>query len=213
MEVKLIAATECPLQAISIVAGTCYGKPDISEKRVRNCFNAGHMTVFEHANATFEVKGISRACSHQLVRHRLASYSQQSQRYCRIDVNRDDWYVIPPDILDYEDPEEVKDLLQYYKYAMSRSAYEYLTALSEGVKPEDARYLLPEACKTDIVVSMNLRELYHFLDLRQAHRAQWEIRELAHLIEAVLAGYNSEWEYLLSLRRADQTMDISGEEQ
>ena len=206
MEVKIVSATECPLQAISIAAGTCYGKPNISEKRVRNCFNAGHMTVFEHAVATFEVKGISRACSHQLVRHRLASYSQQSQRYCRIDVDNDDWYVTPPDIA------EDAHVREAYGIFMREYAKNYTNALADHFKPEDARYLLPEACKTDICMTMNLREIYHFLDLRQSHRAQWEIRELAYLIEAVLAGCNSEWEYLMNLRHEDQTVDISEEE-
>ena len=197
--VKILSCTPYPLQAISIAAGTCYGKTDISEKRVENCIKAGHESVLEHASATFQISDISRACSHQLVRHRLASYSQQSQRYCKIDTSGDDWYIIPPDILNYEDPEGVKDLLQYYKHAMSRSAYEYLTALSEGVKPEDARYLLPEACKTEIVVTMNCREFFHFLETRLSHRAQWEIRYLAQEMHDALLGENEEWKLLMDM--------------
>lgn len=197
--VRILTCTPDPIFAISQGAGTCYGKHDLSEKRVYNCIKAGHMSVLEHASATFLIGDISRACSHQLVRHRLASYSQQSQRYCKIDVTSDDWYVIPPDILDYEDPDGVKDLLQYYKHAMSRSAYEYLTALSEGVKPEDARYLLPEACKTEIVVTMNAREFFHFLDTRVSHRAQWEIRRLAMAMRMCLAKQDGEWETLIGM--------------
>lgn len=195
MEVYLLAATKHPMETISIAAGTCYGKPDISQSRVKHCFEGGHMSVFEHASATFEVEGISRSCSHQLVRHRLASYSQQSQRYCRIDVAKDDWYVVPPDIL----KDDAK--LRLYRRMMAEYATNYILFLEEQCKPEDARYLLPEACKTDIVVSMNLRELYHFLDLRQSKRSQWEIRNLAYLMERVLSKEDDEWKFLLELRQ------------
>lgn len=197
--VKVLTCTPYPIFMISLAAGTCYGKHDVSGKRVFNCLKAGHESVLEHASATFKIGDISRACTHQLVRHRLASYSQQSQRYCKIDVDRNDWYVIPPDILNYEDPDGIKDLLQYYKHEMSRAAYSYLTALGEGVKPEDARYLLPEACKTEIVVTMNAREFFHFLDTRLSHRAQWEIRYLAEAMKDALAAQDGEWRKLVEM--------------
>ncbi len=206
MRITLVNYTEFPIWTIGNAAGVCYGKrvaPAIEDERVRKrvkaCFEGKHMSVFEHANVTFEADGISRACSHQLVRHRLASYSQQSQRYCKIDVDNDGWYVIPPDILEYNDPDGVKDLLQYYRHDMSRAGYAYLTALGEGIKPEDARYLLPEATKTDIVVTMNCREIFHFLDLRLSKRSQWEIRKLAEGLVDVLRTISCEWADLMDL--------------
>lgn len=191
--VKILSCTPYPLQAISIAAGTCYGKTDISEKRVENCIKAGHESVLEHASATFQISDISRACSHQLVRHRLASYSQQSQRYCKIDTGSNDWYVIPPDILADE------KRLELYQMFMGDYAWYYNAALNDGVKPEDARYLLPEACKTEIVVTMNCREFFHFLETRLSHRAQWEIRQLAQEMCDTLAEENKEWRKLIDM--------------
>ena len=83
MEVKILAWTHSPVDLIATAAGTCYGKDDPSAKRVERCYKARHMGVFEHASVTFRIEGISRACSHQLVRHRMASYNQRSQRYCK----------------------------------------------------------------------------------------------------------------------------------
>ena len=175
MEVRILECTKDPVRAISLAAGRCYGKEDESLKRVKSCMQAGHMSVFEHAYATFEVKGISRACSHQLVRHRLASFCQESQRYCKIDVDRDDWYVTPPLFV----KERFSDVMKGY-------AENYKAALEGGFKAEDARYLLPEACKTNIVVTMNCREFLHFVDLRTSRKAQWEISSLATMMWEVL---------------------------
>lgn len=198
MKITVIQATPKPLEVISRAAGTCYGKDDTKEKRVENCFKANHMSVFEHASITFKVEGISRACSHQLVRHRIASFSQQSQRYCKIDVNNDDWYVTPPSIEDLS----MRDAVAFH-IAMQDAGREYLTLIERGVKPEDARYLLPEATKTEIVVTMNLRELYHFLDLRLDKAAQWEIRKLAHNMLLAALEYDFEWGKLMELRNSD----------
>lgn len=198
MKVKVIQATPEPLEVISRAAGTCYGKDNTSENRVEHCFKAGHMSVFEHASITFKVEGISRACSHQLVRHRVASFSQQSQRYCKIDVESVGWYVVPPAI----DKLPLQDRVNYH-LSMRSSGMEYLNLLKNGVKPEDARYLLPEATKTEIVVTMNLREFYHFLDLRMDKAAQWEIRELAAKMLYAIEHYNSEWRKLMWLRGKD----------
>ncbi len=199
MEVTVLEATKDPVRTISIAAGTCYGKPDISVKRIENCMKAGHMGVFEHAYATFSIKGISRACSHQLVRHRLASFCQQSQRYCKLDVRSNDWYVTPPDILanDYDDYKRM-----WYDTLMAQYADDYLLALEQlDCKPEDARYLLPEATKTDIVMTVNCRELFHILDLRQSNRAQWEIRYLANELERKLCEL-PKWSTVLCIRAA-----------
>lgn len=189
MQMEILSATSAPIEVISLAAGTCYGKHDVSVKRVESCFKAGHMSVFEHASVTFRVSGISRSCSHQLVRHRVASYSQQSQRYCKIDVTRDDWFVIPDAIADVD----------AFVSHMHECAMRYNAALDAGVKPEDARYLLPEACKTEIVVSMNVRELFHFFDVRLSSRAQREIRILAQEMHAALLYHTSEWAQLIDM--------------
>lgn len=189
MEVEVVTATKNPLDVISLAAGMCYGKDDISVKRVASCYKSGHMSVFEHASATFSIKGISRACSHQLVRHRVASFSQQSQRYCKIDVDSDDWYVTPPMLV----------RTTGFKDAMRNAARSYRDALEHGIRPEDARFMLPEACKTEITVTMNCREFFHFLDLRQGQGAQWEIHQLADEMEATLRG-RKQWGELLALR-------------
>lgn len=173
MRVEVMSHTPAMLDVISRAAGTCYGKGDVSVKRVRNCLKNGHMSVFEHASVTFKVYGISRACSHQLVRHRLASYSQESQRYNRYDLLGDGWYVVPPKIK--ADPVT----LDNYHDTMSLLASHYNALLLNGIPPEDARFILPEATKTTIVVTMNLRELHHFIKLRFDSHAQWEIYELA----------------------------------
>ena len=132
----------------------------------------GHLSILEHASFTFSVKGISRACSHQLVRHRIASYSQQSQR--TVDPTKEEWYVTPESIAK-------KDLFSY-QFAMSKIKEYYSKLQSLGVPNEDARYLLPNATKTNIVITMNARELLHFFELRLEKSAQWEIRRLAELM-------------------------------
>lgn len=128
-----------------------------------------HMSIFEHASFTFYIEGVSRVTTHQLVRHRIASYSQQSQRYVRIK----DEYVIPETI------KKEEQRLNVYKNLIERAfeAYEELVRL--GVPKEDARYLLPQAVESKIIVTMNARELMHFFSLRTCNSAQWEIRELA----------------------------------
>lgn len=181
MKVEITATTTNPAKAVSVAAGVCYGKRDYSEKRIRTCLNAGHMSVFEHASVQFLIEGISRSCSHQLVRHRLNSYCQESQRYCKYDLNGDDWYVTPPEF-----KENAPD---WYRRKMRSAAKRYMMAIREGARPEDARFLLPEACCTTIVVTMNVRNLFHFWDMRLDGHAQWEIRELAKaMLDAVKAN-------------------------
>lgn len=194
MQVTILNKTDNPLQLISRAAGTCYGKSNYSAKRVKTCLQAGHMSVFEHASVTFEIDGISRACSHQIVRHRIASYSQQSQRYCKIDVDSDDWYVMPKSFDNLTDA----DNEHFYRRRMKYYARFYQDALDDGIKPEDVRYLLPEATKTKIVVTMNLRELFHFFDVRNSQRAQWEIRDLAKAMHDALLD-NPEWRELVTM--------------
>lgn len=176
-----------PLSFIGKVAGISHGKDDESAKRALGCWRAGHGSVLEHVSTTFKVEGISRACSHQLVRHRLASFVQQSQRYNRISVVGYDWYVMPPSIAENDDAAD------FFAEAMEDFAFSYQNALDSGIKPEDARYLLPEACKTAINVTMNLRELESFYKLRADKHAQWEIRRLAYALMDELREQGSEW--------------------
>lgn len=144
---------------------------DNALKLLQGIVKAGHGSVLEHCCFTFSIEGISRACSHQLVRHRIASYSQQSQRY----VNGDKFgYVIPPEI------EKREDLKKAFDEHMRNTRTLYNTLILCGMKKEDARYLLPNATTTNIVVTMNARELLHFIELRTSPRAQWEIREMAN---------------------------------
>lgn len=188
MNVEIVAATQFPIDVISRAAGTCYGNDWSSHKRVVNCRNSGHMSVFEHASITFKIEGISRACSHQLVRHRMASYCQESQRYVKHSYLGEDWYVMPPEIKKHI------ELEQFFKVQMAAAAMEYRKALNEGINPEDARFLLPEATKTNVTMTMNVRELFHFLDLRTDKKAQWEIRDLANEMIRIIKDYaDSEW--------------------
>ena len=201
MQVTVSAATERPMEVISKAAGMCYGKSDYSAKRVKTCFQSGHMSVFEHASITFAIDGVSRALTHQLVRHRLASFSQMSHRYCKVDAKSDDWYVVPWSFVQGPADESMTTLKQArFRQAMDVAGAAYREALQIGIKPEDARYLLPEATKTAITVTMNARELFHFLDVRQDSRAQWEIRELANEMECAARDFNGQWAELMAIR-------------
>lgn len=177
MQVTITNYTPDPIHHISRCAGLCYGKTDDKESRVYNCVKRGHTSILEHACVSFKVDGISRACSHQLVRHRMASYLQESQRYCKYDLSNDDWYVLP-DSIDFDGGENTDgtEVTRLFKSCANL----YMSLLEYGIKPEDARYVLPEATKTRIAVTMNWRELFHFLDLRTDKAAQWEIRGMAN---------------------------------
>ena len=190
MEVRIIKATENPVDVIAFAAGICYGKRDTDPRRVRACFKAGHLSVFEHASVTFIAEGISRACLAQLTRHRLCSFCVESQRYTRIDTCHDDWYIIPPS---FESDEA------YFRKCMREYASHYQVCVAGGTKPEDARYLLPEATKTSAVVTMNCRELFHFLDMRADGAAQWEIRDMAWSLFAKLGDHSKQWNDLMKL--------------
>lgn len=189
MNVEIIDYTSKPIDVISMAAGTSYRKTDASYKRLEHCFNKGHMSVFEFAYFTARIEGISRACSHQLVRHRHASFVQESQRYTKIEG--DDWYVVPP-AFDWEN-------IGWYSVAMNDCKGWYEAAIADGIKPEDARFLLPEATKTNITMCMNIRELFHFLNIRTDKAAQWEIRELANEIKDALKKINDQWSQIIGL--------------
>ena len=138
---------------------------------------SGHTSVLEHVKFTFAIDGVSRALSHQLVRHRLASYSQQSQRYVNLEMRFDlDEFVIPPKIKKNEEA-----CINYVSILSDiKGTYNKLIAL--GIEPEDARYVLPNASKTRIVMTMNCVALLHFFGLRSCALAQWEIRNLSNIL-------------------------------
>ncbi|MEE1125719.1 MAG: FAD-dependent thymidylate synthase [Acutalibacteraceae bacterium] len=217
--VKLIAHTPNPEQVVAAAAKLCYSPSKIdnilegldeekSRSFVEMLASIGHESPMEHVSFTFGIDGISRACSHQLVRHRIASYSQQSQRY--VDGNKFD-FVTPPSIANCPEALEeynkaiqaqskaysiVRDTLVYNSIKESDDGKSLTGTQQEVIEQykeinkaqcnafvkkanEDARFILPNACTTSIVVTMNVRSLHNFFDHRCCNRAQWEIREVA----------------------------------
>ena len=165
MNVTLIQATPNPVETIAQIASICYDSdPKDPMKLVQHLYKGGHHSVFEHIYFTFKIEGISRACSHQLVRHRHCSFTQRSQRYCSEDGFE---YVKPDTITDHNMELTMERIERWY-----RGLQEF------GVLNEDARYILPNACATPMYLSCNLRELLHMANERLCTRAQWEIREL-----------------------------------
>ncbi len=182
MDVVLLNHTPDPERAIAAAARLCYAPVGAAElvegmsdeavaKVLKIIITSGHLSALEHASYTFAIDGVSRALTHQLVRHRVASYNQQSQRYVRYDAEPE--FVEPPAV--------AGDAIAHEIFASAtRDAFAaYKRLLDAGVPAEDARYLLPNAMETKIVVTMNIRELLHFFELRCCKRAQWEIRALA----------------------------------
>ena len=147
--------------------------PKEAKKYISLAIELGHESVLEHAGFTFIVEDVSRALTHQLVRHRIASYTQQSQRYVKLDKPV---YIEPS--FDYVSDEFAIDI--DFRAHMDKVWELYRDMLKMGAKPEDARFILPGACTTKIVVTMNARELRHFFKLRCSKHAQWEIREMAN---------------------------------
>lgn len=182
MKVTLLAHTPEPEKLVASAAKLCYSASDIEslmdglttekvESFIKELADIGHQSPLEHCTFTFGIEGVSRALSHQLVRHRIASYSQKSQRY----VN-EAWfeYIVPPAVA------ENQDALLAFEGAMieCHMAYGRLTQL--GIPAEDARFVLPNATETKIIVTMNIRSLLHFFEERCCSRAQWEIRNMAN---------------------------------
>ena len=205
MNVKLLTYTPEPEKYIATAAKLCYASSDVDslldgltpekiDSFIDMLSSLGHQSPVEHVSFTFAVEGISRACSHQLVRHRIASYSQQSQRYVSMDGFE---YITPPEI---EEDEEIKALYDEQMYMIAESYRRLTDALEEKhfrnfteqgqdektakknaqkKAIEDARFVLPNACETKIIVTMNARSLLHFFNVRCCNRAQWEIRAVA----------------------------------
>ncbi|MBR4627966.1 MAG: FAD-dependent thymidylate synthase [Ruminococcus sp.] len=205
MKVELIAHTPDPERLAATAAKLCYSSSDIGSLRegltdekiasfIDMLVSIGHESVMEHVSFTFGIEGISRACSHQLVRHRIASYSQKSQRY----VNENGFeFIVPPSIDGLPEARAefdriIADITQgYEKIADMLTEKHKADFIAEGLDEkaaaskarklanEDARFLLPNACETKIIVSMNVRSLFNFFSHRCCNRAQWEIRAVA----------------------------------
>ena len=182
MQVELLNHTPDPERAIATAARLCYAPvgaaelmETMPEERVRSVLTtimeSGHFSTLEHASYTFAIDGVSRVLTHQLVRHRLASFNQQSQRYVKF---KDGFpFVTPPTIA------ENAEAGAAFRALMDAAADAYQQLLDAGIPAEDARFVLPNAAETKIVTTMNVRELLHFFELRCCHRAQWEIQVLA----------------------------------
>jgi len=182
LKVVLLAHSPHPEQSVATAARNCYSPRDIEtidegwtpegiETMVERVRDAGHLSTFEHTMFTFGVSGVSRALTHQLVRHRHMSYEQKSQRYIKVKGPFD--YVTPPSIA------ALPEIKAKYDALMRDIAAFYADALSAGAPAEDARFALPNATQTQIVVTANARALLDFFTLRTCNNAQWEIRELA----------------------------------
>ena len=205
MKVNLIRYTPDAQKLVASSAKLCYSDSSVMEieegltdENVENfidkLMDLGHMSPVEHISFTFAIEGVSRTLTHQLVRHRLASYSQKSQRYVRANNYE---YIIPPKIKN--NPKALEIYERHMKHTID--AYNELTeiliqeeydrliesgvdekkakSMSEKSSIEDARYVFPNACETKVVFTMNVRSLLHFFELRTCTRAQWEIREVA----------------------------------
>ncbi|WP_201769303.1 FAD-dependent thymidylate synthase [Fervidicella metallireducens] len=205
LKVKLIAHTPEPEKIIASAAKLCYSRVGIDEimenlneentqKFLNMLIDLGHESPIEHVNFTFAVEGVSRTLTHQLVRHRIASYSQQSQRYVKLEQFQ---YIVPPSI------EMIPEAKELFIKAMEEDQNTYNTLVeilmekhikklveggmeenkakrvAEKMAIEDARYVFPNACETKIVFTMNARTLFNFLRHRCCNRAQWEIKNLA----------------------------------
>lgn len=181
MSVKLLRYTPDPDRTVAMSARLCYspiGAAELEEqlsdqdvaRLVRQLGKIGHTSTFEHISFTFAIEGVSRVLTHQLVRHRIASYSQQSQRYVK---EHDFETIMPPSLA--KDPKKKKQ----FEALCGKIQDLYNEWTADGIPAEDARYILPNAAETKIVVTMNARSLLHFFQLRCCTRAQWEIRALA----------------------------------
>ncbi len=170
MHIELIAITPDPEAVIELAARTCYQSQDRTDEDsagvlIEKLLTMGHLTPLEHAYATFRISGCSRAMSHQLVRHRLMAVCQKSQRY----VSETDFdYVTPPGLSEADRAEFCEDMA-----AIGRM---YGKWKARGLRNEDARFVLPNACATELVISANFREFRHIFEMRCSRHAQWEIR-------------------------------------
>ncbi|MDE6200568.1 MAG: FAD-dependent thymidylate synthase [Clostridiales bacterium] len=198
-KVKLIRYTADPEATVALAAKLCYSNKDVDDltenimakdngKFISRLMDMGHLSPVEHASFTFSIEGVSRSFLAQITRHRIASFSVRSQRYVSEEAFN---YVIPPAIEElgaaavarYEG--QMATIMDWY--------HDWQSAFGRGEKSnEDARFILPNACETKMIVTMNARELMHFFELRCCNRAQWEIRNVAWLMleEAIKVAPN-----------------------
>ena len=183
MQVILLAYTPNPDELVAAAARICYRDiaasellqsegENLSRNLIADLFRSGHTSTFEHVSFTFGIDGLSRVASHQLVRHRLASFSQQSQRYVKMTPDPEA-VIIPPSV------QASPEALKAFRECVIHSQETYTQLVQMGIPKEDARFVLPHGHSTRIVLTMNARELHHFFSLRLCRRAQWEIHELA----------------------------------
>lgn len=194
MRMKIIGCKEqMPLTFVGMCAGVSTNKMNKGDfvKRARRCFEEGHLSVFEHLKLTWVIVDVSRALTHQLVRHRHCAFTQESQRYTQTDTDKE-WYILPETI---DTPEKI----QTYTKAMRDMADAYDKLIEDGVPKEDARMLLPNAAKTKIVVTMNMAEFFHFYKVRAEEHSQWEIRQLADDMLASISMLGGEWVQLAEM--------------
>lgn len=179
MKVELISWTKDPIKTIAKAASTCYlSEPSI--KIVKSCIKSGHDSILEFASFVFRISGIDRATANQLVRHRMASYAQTSQRY-----------TLPKEQFIY--PEEMNSTkYKQYNSAFKAASEAYDNLIEMGTKKEDARAVLPNACQTTIMVCMNLRSLSHFMGLRLCSKAQRPIRTMAKEMKKAIINKQNE---------------------
>ena len=167
MNVQLLSYTVSPQLVCEKAAAVCVAQScdPLRYRHLKTAMESGHLSVLEHASFTFSIQGVSRVLLAQLTRHRIASFSVQSQRYCKV---------------------EPEQFAKHEYGLMANAAYSrYIGLIEDGEKPEDARYILPQGTTTSLIMTMNARELLHFFSLRCCQRAQWEIRELANKMLAL----------------------------
>jgi len=177
MKIELLHITPNALELIGSYAGICYhskNEPAANRKRAVHCKDSGHLSTLRHAIATFHVSGISRVCSHQFVRSKFLDFLQRSQRYCS-ELDTD--FVLPMD----------KEWELAFKIHNQQCLDLYTKLIREGVRKEDARFVLPEATHTELIVTGNLQAWLDFIKLRSNPAAQYEIREVAKQINNILA--------------------------
>ena len=214
MKVKLIQTTQNPIEVMWVSARTCYSakspielwedscttSTDKKKDLVDKVLSSGHSSIAEHVYFTFAIEGISRACSHQLVRHRLCTFSQQSQRYVEIKEDLESLLNLRDEAINngcITSKSLINLLDKYFVGITEENAGAYLDCLihyvgqiTQGKKPEDARNILPNATKTNIVVTTNLRNLMHISEIRLCNRSQKEIRNLFKLIKEEITKQN-----------------------
>ena len=198
LKVMLLRYTPDPEEVVALGARLCYAQADLEtlrervethdqQKYIAGVMERGHLSVTEHARFTFAVEGVSRALLAQLTRHRIASFSVQSQRYVSMADGFD--FVVPPSIAALGEEEEAEFIREMEQMHAWYCRWQEKLGKKGESSNEDARFVLPNAASTRLLVTMNARELMHFFELRCCNRAQWEIREMA-------------WQMLAECRRA-----------